>query len=84
MELVYFGLVPLARGKGLGELLMQHTLHTAVAANARQLTLAVDARNTRALSLYHRHGLRQVCSRIALMRDLRENNHSPAFARSLS
>ena len=84
MELVYFGLVPLARGKGLAELLMQHTLHTAVAANARQLTLAVDARNTPALNLYHRHGLRQVCSRIALMRDLREANYTPPFVRSIS
>jgi mycothiol synthase len=79
IELVYFGLVPRARGRGLGNLLMRHTLAAASTANAQQLTLAVDAINAPALRLYHRHGLRQVCSRIALMRQL-EKAEAPAHS----
>ena len=35
------------------------------------LALAVDAHNVPALRLYHRHGLRRIGSKLALMRDLR-------------
>jgi ribosomal protein S18 acetylase RimI-like enzyme len=84
MELVYFGLVPLARGKGIGDLLMEHALHACTAANCRQITLAVDSRNTPALRLYRRHGLKDVCSRIAMMRDLRDLNATPVLNRSIS
>jgi len=72
IELVYFGLIPSMRGRGIGDLLMQHAFYTAHTANARYLTLAVDSRNLPALKLYRRHGLREVCSRIALLQDLRE------------
>ncbi len=78
MELVYFGLVPLARGKGHGDLLMQHTLAAARTKNARQLTLAVDSRNMPALQLYQRHGLNPVCSRVAMLYDLRRASRSRA------
>jgi len=72
IELVYFGLVPSARGRGLSDVLLQHALHGAVKHNMRTMTLAVDSRNTPALKLYHRHNFRNVCSRVALLRDLRE------------
>ena len=72
IELVYFGLTPNGRGRGLSDVLLQHALHAAVKHNARTITLAVDSRNTPALKLYHRHGFRDVCSRVALIRDLRE------------
>lgn len=80
MELVYFGLVPGARGKRIGDLLMQHAFHASIAANARQITLAVDSRNVPALKLYRRHGLKQVCSRVALMRDLGELDRDEVVA----
>jgi GNAT superfamily N-acetyltransferase len=71
MELVYVGLAPTARGRRLGELMMQQAL--AVTARRRQprLCLAVDAENVPALKLYYRHGMRRVGSKLALMRDLR-------------
>ena len=71
MELVYVGLAPAARGRGLGELMMRQAL--AVTARRRQprLCLAVDAENVPALKLYYRHGMRRVGSKLALMRDLR-------------
>jgi ribosomal protein S18 acetylase RimI-like enzyme len=70
-ELVYLGLVPSARGRGLGDLLMQHAWGSVVADNARRLTLAVDSRNTPALALYYRHGMQRITSKAALLRDLR-------------
>jgi L-amino acid N-acyltransferase YncA len=72
VELVYLGLTPRARGRGVSDLLMQHAIHEATTASGRQLTLAVDSQNAPALKLYHRHGLKQICSRIAMLRDLRE------------
>ena len=70
-ELVYLGLVPAARGRGLGDLVMRHALEVAAAGGARSLALAVDAGNAPALKLYHRHGMRRVGSKLALLRDLR-------------
>lgn len=71
VELVYLGLVPDARGKGVGDALMRLAVATAVRREFRELSLAVDARNAPALRLYHRHGMRRVGSRLALVRDLR-------------
>jgi hypothetical protein len=42
------------------------------------MTLAVDSRNTPALKLYHRHHFKDVCSRVALLRDLREVDAAPS------
>jgi ribosomal protein S18 acetylase RimI-like enzyme len=71
MELVYLGLIPQARARGLGDIMMKHALASAAASGSRRLTLAVDSKNYPALRLYHRHGLARLCSRIALLRDLR-------------
>lgn len=71
LELVYLGLAPEARGRGLGDLLMRMAVASVVQQQRSGLTLAVDSRNTPALNLYHRHGLRRIGSRIALLRDLR-------------
>jgi ribosomal protein S18 acetylase RimI-like enzyme len=72
-ELVYLGLVPTARGRGLGDLLMQQALGAIIGDNRRRLSLAVDSRNTPALALYYRHGLQRVTAKAALLRDLRQS-----------
>ena len=71
VELVYLGLVPAARGRGLGELLLKHALALVPAAGRSRLTLAVDAINAPAMRLYYRHGLQRVGARTAMMRELR-------------
>jgi ribosomal protein S18 acetylase RimI-like enzyme len=82
VELVYLGLVPAARGRGIGDVMMRQALHAissgaavgaGVGAGGRvaSLALAVDATNERALRLYHRHGLRRVGSKRAFVRQLR-------------
>jgi mycothiol synthase len=71
LELVYLGLVPEARGRGIGDLAMRQALAVGWAGRYEQLSLAVDARNAPAMKLYFRHGFQRVSSRLAMMRDLR-------------
>ena len=80
-ELVYLGLVPAARGRGLGDVVMRQALHAVAAQGPGTFALAVDAGNAPALRLYHRHGLRRVGSKLAMMRQLRaEPDPAPAPA----
>jgi mycothiol synthase len=73
VELVYLGLVPEARGRGIGDLMIQIAFAQSAADQRMQLSLAVDSRNTPALKLYYRHGMHRVSSRIAMIRDLRRS-----------
>jgi ribosomal protein S18 acetylase RimI-like enzyme len=68
MELVYIGLAPAARGRRLGDLLLQIALHQTQQAGLQQLTLAVDQGNAPALRLYYRHGLGEIHRRIAMLK----------------
>ena len=70
-ELVYLGLSPAARGRGIGDLMIRQAFHAVREMNLARLTLAVDSKNTPALRLYYRHGMQRVGSKIAMMRDLR-------------
>ncbi|MGD0389348.1 MAG: GNAT family N-acetyltransferase [Tepidisphaeraceae bacterium] len=70
-ELVYLGVVPEARGRGLGTILMQHAMELTLREHRRRLSLAVDSRNAPALKLYYRFGMQQVATRWAMIRDLR-------------
>ncbi len=70
MELVYLGLAPSVRGYGLGNYLMQVAEARVCAKKLDKLSLAVDATNAPALKLYYRHGLKQVTSKVAMMRGL--------------
>jgi mycothiol synthase len=51
-DLSYVGVVPEARGRGIGRELTRKTLQEAGAAGATQVTLAVDTRNRPAWNLY--------------------------------
>ena len=55
-DLAYLGVVPEARGRGLGRQLAIKALRAARSGGATQLTLAVDARNFPAWHLYARLG----------------------------
>jgi mycothiol synthase len=70
LELVYLGLAPEVRRRGLGAILLRHALADA-AAERRRLSLAVDSRNVPALTLYYRHGFQKVGEKVAMIRDLR-------------
>ena len=51
-ELLYVGLVPEARGRGLGREMTLKAINDAFGAGAERMTLTVDARNEPALRMY--------------------------------
>ncbi len=55
-EVIYLGLTPAARGRGLGRAVIRHALALAGRAGAPVLELAVDLRNTPAVRLYRQTG----------------------------
>ncbi|MFM1866628.1 MAG: hypothetical protein RL591_36 [Planctomycetota bacterium] len=67
-ELVYLGLAPEARGKGIGQALLTHGLHACSRSRCASVSLAVDTRNVFARRLYETNGFRRVSTRIALVR----------------
>ena len=56
VELAYLGVVPSARGRGLGRELMAFALSEAAHRGASSVTVSVDSRNELALRLYQRGG----------------------------
>jgi ribosomal protein S18 acetylase RimI-like enzyme len=67
VELVYLGLAPEARGKGLGGMLLGMALAEVDAAGGTPMTCAVDLRNAPAIRLYERFGFREFGRRTALV-----------------
>ncbi|HWB53320.1 MAG TPA: GNAT family N-acetyltransferase [Tepidisphaeraceae bacterium] len=72
MELVYLGLIPQARHRGLGDLLFRQALAITAHSPHMQLHFAVDSFNRPALKLYYRYGMQRIGSKIAMLRDLRK------------
>jgi len=71
-ELVYLGLSPASRGRGIGDLMVKQALWAVRhRMSLQRLTLAVDSRNVPALKLYYRHGMQQMGEKTAMLRDLR-------------
>jgi mycothiol synthase len=70
MEIVYVGIKPASRGRGLGDYLIRLATGHATLRKCRHIALAVDAQNRPAIALYQRHGFERSTSRIALMREL--------------
>ena len=67
VEVVYLGLAPHARGRGLGRALLGHGMELVGDRRERVLALAVDQRNTPAVALYARLGFRTVRRREAFV-----------------
>ncbi len=68
LEVVYMGVVPAWRRKGVGRALLARSLVHAQAVGARQQTIVVDARNAPARQLYVRAGFKPVALRGAWIR----------------
>jgi len=69
-ELVYLGLAPDARGRGIASRLLALGLRALSDRAERDVTLAVDTRNAPAVRLYERFGFAAFARRIALVRPL--------------
>ncbi|MCC6660650.1 MAG: GNAT family N-acetyltransferase [Phycisphaerales bacterium] len=70
VELVYLGLSPELRGKGLARRLLSMGLSRVLALTASHVSCAVDTRNVPALHLYRSLGFVRVTSRIGMVRPL--------------
>lgn len=70
IELVYLGLAPETRGRGLGRKLLELGTTSAALRGYGAMTCAVDLRNTPALRLYERSGFRAFSRRVALVHRL--------------
>ena len=70
IELVYLGLAPSARGRGLGCLLLEHGLSLVAGRSERVITLAVDEQNQPALRLYSDAGFHPMLRRTAYIRSI--------------
>lgn len=70
LELIYLGVIPSARGSGLGLLLTQAALWTARELGRQRVVLAVDAANTPAIALYEAAGFMGFDQRQVLIKAL--------------
>lgn len=70
IELVYLGLAPAARGRGLGRTLLTFGMAALDGDDARVVVLAVDRENQPAVRLYRRAGFRHSVRRTAMVRPL--------------
>lgn len=68
VELVYLGLAPGIRGKGIARRLMEMAVRATAMSKLGELTCAVDQRNLPAVRLYESCGLRAFSQRVALVR----------------
>lgn len=68
VELVYLGLGPELRGKGLGATLLQRGLQRLRGVPEAELNCAVDQRNAAAVRLYARFGFTAFSERVALVK----------------
>lgn len=63
-EVIYLGVVPSARGRGLGRVLLLDSLRYALAQGAWEMVLGVDSRNHPAIALYQQLGFTQMERRL--------------------
>ena len=71
VEVVYFGLSPRVRGRGLSRTLLAHSLRALAGRRERTVALACDEGNEAALRLYRSFGFVRRLSRIALVAAVR-------------
>lgn len=67
VELVYLGLSSRVRGRGLARTLLEHALSQLRVPASREVTCAVDTRNSPALKLYHAMGFRAFSARLGFV-----------------
>lgn len=67
-ELVYMGVHPRFRGRGIGQFVVSHGVNVMRNAGIQGITLAVDARNIPAIRLYESAGFRMTHTRRAMVR----------------
>lgn len=67
VELIYLGLLPFARGRGLGKLLLNQALRESSTTGSNSIVLACDEVNPPALHMYETGGFRRVFRKAAFI-----------------
>lgn len=70
MELSYLGVIPSARGKGVGDTLMHLAIEQSIDYGLPRIVLAVDSANTPACELYERWNFRATRQRLSMIQQL--------------
>ncbi len=70
VELVYLGLSPSLRGRGIGDALIASGLARLAGRPESTIACAVDLANGPALALYRRAGFKRFTERVALVRQI--------------
>jgi ribosomal protein S18 acetylase RimI-like enzyme len=70
IELVYLGIVPDVRGRGIGQVILNHGLQLIAGSREHKIVLAVDEANAPALGMYEQTGFERTVRRAALVRCL--------------
>jgi len=68
IELVYFGITPRFRGRGLGRQILAHGIHAAALTGRTAMFLAVDCENSYANDLYNEVGFTELARRRVMIR----------------
>ena len=71
LELIYFGLLPSVRRRGLGGELIRFALHLGAHLRCESVTAGVDVRNAPAVSLYNRFGFQVADSKSVFLLPLK-------------
>lgn len=77
VELVYMGLIPSARGRGLGGAILASAMEVAGDFGAARMIMAVDERNRPARRLYDRLGFKPILSETVWAKSLEPSSGSP-------
>ena len=70
VELVYLGIAPIARGLGLGRLVLEYAINQLHIKGLAEVTCAVDNRNTPAISIYESLGFKRFDSRLGFVKGI--------------
>ncbi|MEE2682202.1 MAG: GNAT family N-acetyltransferase [Planctomycetota bacterium] len=80
-ELVYLGITPEMRGKGMGRALLAHALFKISETAQKTVVLAVDESNTPAMTMYRSAGFTPTTRRCALVRKIDRDDHDDTIRR---
>ncbi len=67
IELTYTGVVPEARGKGLGKIMLNRAISLSAIDGYKIMTLAVDDKNLYAMDLYEKSGFKNMFTKVAMI-----------------
>ncbi len=80
VELIYMGLRPEARGRGIGSHMVRHAQNVTRRLGRGRLVLAADAANDKALAVYAAAGFAEWAQRVAMLRPLSGGKKSSSAA----